>query len=284
MSQSTCNLNGHSSTFFWIRANSLTNCGYYIHIQLFFKGVRDERAMRFLKQIRHISASPSNPARRGCTTPGHPTLGTAFVIQNEIAPRGTGPIVLNLQVGQIPVTFDGDVLWMKQNPPTFGKTLTVQQLASVLNLDVQDFDTRCPIQEVSTGLPFLIVPLKNLDAVRRAYVNLPALKKLIASLDAKMIFIFSAETYHAENQINARMFGHEFGVPEDPATGSANGCFAGYLVKHNFFGKSEIEVRVEQGYEIQRPSLLRLRARVVDDAIDVRVGGQVFLVARGELV
>ena len=215
---------------------------------------------------------------------GHPTLGTAFVIHNEIAPRGTSPIVLNLQVGQIPVTFDGDVLWMKQIAPTFGQTLPIENVAPVLNLDASDFDARFPIQEVSTGLPFLLVPLKNLDAVRRAYVNLAALKNLIAPLEAKMIFIFSPETYHAENQINARMFGHEFGVPEDPATGSANGCLAGYLAKYEYFGESELEIRVEQGYEILRPSLLFLRARVVDDAIDVRVGGQVFLVARGELV
>ena len=72
-------------------------------------------------------------------------------------------------------------------------------------------------------------------------------------------------------------------MPKDPATGSANGCLAGYLVKHRYFAKAEIDVKVEQGYEIQRPSLLFLRASEKGNAIEVNVGGKVFLVARGEL-
>ncbi len=73
-------------------------------------------------------------------------------------------------------------------------------------------------------------------------------------------------------------------VPEDPATGSANGCLAGYLVKYRYFGKDTIDVRVEQGYDMGRPSLLRLRAKPADGEIEVRVGGRAVLVARGELV
>lgn len=215
---------------------------------------------------------------------GHPTLGTAFLIREQIIARPVDQVILNLQVGQIPVTFDGDLLWMRQISPTFGQTCTPPQLAPVLNLEPGDFDTRFPIQEVSTGLPFLIVPLKGLDAVRRAHITLPRLKELIASLDAKMIFLFCAETYERENQLNARMFGDEFGVAEDPATGSANGCLAGYLVKYRYFGTNEINVRVEQGYEIQRPSLLRLKAGTQGQEIQVDVGGQVYLVARAELV
>ena len=215
---------------------------------------------------------------------GHPTLGTAYIIQHEIDPAPFDTIVLNLRVGRIPVTFEGDSLWMKQLPPTFGQTRSPDQLAPVLYLDVNDFDLRFPIQEVSTGLPFLIVPLKNLNAVRRAHINLELLGRLITSLDAKMIFLFSPETYHPENELNARMFGDEYGVSEDPATGSANGCLAGYLVKYAFFGRGEISVRVEQGYEIPRPSLLLLRAKESDGKIDVSVGGKVFIVAKGELL
>lgn len=215
---------------------------------------------------------------------GHPTLGTAWILRNEILKTDVSCLILNLQVGQIPVTFDGDLVWMKQIQPVFGQTRTAAEVASALNLQEADFDTRFPIQEVSTGLPFLLVPLKGLDAVKRARVNLDLLKGLIAPLDAKMIFVFSSETYHPENQFNARMFGDEYGVVEDPATGSANGCLAGYLVKHKYWGKSEIDIRVEQGYEIKRKSLLFLRATDDGNSIDVRVGGQVFLAARGELV
>ncbi|HZQ08771.1 MAG TPA: PhzF family phenazine biosynthesis protein [Anaerolineae bacterium] len=214
---------------------------------------------------------------------GHPTLGTSFVIQREIIGKPVPSLTLNLKVGQIPVTFDDKLLWMKQNAPMFGATCSPADVAPVLNLDVGDFDTRFPIQEVSTGLEFLLVPLKTLDAVRRARVNQDRLKSLIATLEAKMIFLFAPETYHNENQINARMFADVLGVPEDPATGSANGCLAGYLVKYRYFGSNEINVRVEQGYEIKRPSLLLLRASEMNGRIDVNVGGQVFLVGRGEL-
>lgn len=164
------------------------------------------------------------------------------------------------------------------------QTLTPAQLAPVLNLEEQDFDTRTPIQEVSTGLPFVLVPLKGMDAVKRAHISLGKLQELIAPLQAQMIFLFSAETYAKENQINARMFGDMYGVPEDPATGSANGCLAGYLARYRYFGSNEINVRVEQGYEIHRPSILQLRACAQDGIFDIHVGGKVFLVARGELV
>lgn len=215
---------------------------------------------------------------------GHPTLGTAWVLRNEILKSDISSITLNLKVGQIPVTFEADILWMKQVAPTFGQTLTPARLSPVINLEQADFDTRFPIQEVSTGLPFIIVPLKGMDAVKRARISLDKLYPMIDTLDAKMIFLFSTETYAPENQINARMFGDAYGVPEDPATGSANGCLAGYLAKYRYFGSDEINVRVEQGYEIHRPSILQLRASKRDEVFDIKVGGQVFLVARGELV
>ncbi|MGE5541916.1 MAG: PhzF family phenazine biosynthesis protein, partial [Bacillota bacterium] len=89
---------------------------------------------------------------------------------------------------------------------------------------------------------------------------------------------------HPENRLNVRVFAEYEGVPEDPATGSANGCLAGYLVKHRYFGENRVDVRVEQGYEIGRPSLLLLKAEERGESIDVFVGGKVVMVARGELV
>jgi len=84
--------------------------------------------------------------------------------------------------------------------------------------------------------------------------------------------------------LNVRVFVDYFGVPEDPATGSGNGCLAGYLVQQRYFGSDEINIRVEQGYEIDRPSLLYLRAEDKDGEIDVSVGGKVVMVAKGKLV
>lgn len=80
------------------------------------------------------------------------------------------------------------------------------------------------------------------------------------------------------------MFAECFGIIEDPATGSGNGCLAGYMVKHRYWGKEEVDVRSEQGYEIGRPSLLYLKADKKDGRIRVSVGGRAVTVARGEFV
>ena len=94
--------------------------------------------------------------------------------------------------------------------------------------------------------------------------------------------VFSPETYHKENDLNVRVLGPAPSIPEDPATGSGNGCLAAYLVKTNYFGKDHIDVRVEQGYEIGRKSLLLLKARSKGMKIEVDVGGRVQFVASGE--
>ncbi len=220
---------------------------------------------------------------------GHPTLGTAYVIQSEIVKQPIVKMVLNLRVGQIPVMFSyseghPDILWMKQLQPTFGRTFDVGSISRVLCLDERDLDNRFPVQEVSTGLPSIIVPLKDLGALRRARIARDGYFKLIEDARAKAILVFCPETYKRENDLNVRFFADYYGTSEDPATGSANGCLAGYLVRHRYFGSDGIKIRVEQGYEIGRPSLLLLEAEEKDGKIDVFVGGKVILAAKGELV
>jgi len=120
--------------------------------------------------------------------------------------------------------------------------------------------------------------------LKRARVARDKYSELIEAAQAKAILIFCTETYNQENDLNVRFFADYFGVPEDPATGSANGCLAGYLVKHRYPGKDRINVRVEQGYEIGRPSLLLLKAGGEEGRIEVNVGGRVVMVAKGELI
>ena len=220
---------------------------------------------------------------------GHPTLGTAYIIQQEIIKQPVEKVTLNLKVGQIPVTLhyaDNSVnlLWMQQLPPIFGQKFATDAIAPLLNLSVDDINTNFPMQEVSTGVPFMIVPLKTLAAVKKAKVNLEKYFKLISNTEAKSILIFCPETYHQENNLNVRVFCDYLGVPEDPATGSANGCLAGYLVNYAYFGADSIDIRVEQGYEIGRDSLLLLKAQKTDADINVFVGGKVIMVAKGEFV
>jgi trans-2,3-dihydro-3-hydroxyanthranilate isomerase len=221
---------------------------------------------------------------------GHPTLGTAFVLQQEIIREKVDRVILNLAVGQIPVTFNyhnesADILWMRQNPPSFGQVLSAASLANVLNLEPDEIDPNFPIQEVSTGVPFIIVPLKTLASLKKAQVNLDKYFELVDTMEAKEILIFCPETYSDLNDLSVRVFAHSLGIPEDPATGSANGCLAGYLVEYAYYGSAKIDVRVEQGYEIDRPSLLLLQAAQNEEGeIAVLVGGKVVMVAKGEFV
>jgi len=220
---------------------------------------------------------------------GHPTLGTAYIIQQEIIKQSVETVSLNLKVGQIPVTWHnseeaGEVLWMRQNPPTFHQKLEASALAVVLGLEEDEIDSRFPIQEVSTGIPFIIIPLKTHESLKRIRVNRDKYFNLVEKTEAKEILVFCPETYSPENNLSVRVFAEYLGIPEDPATGSANGCLAGYLVEYSYFGEKPVDVRVEQGYEMGRPSLLLLKAQKNEDMIEVLVGGKVMMVAKGEFV
>lgn len=217
---------------------------------------------------------------------GHPTLGTAHVIRHEIIGKDVEQVNLNLKLKQIPVAFgreDGrSILWMKQKPPDFGDTTDPASMVELLGLAVEQIDTRFPIQAVSTGLWFAIVPLKDLEAVKQARVNRDRYFAESRQKHEDGILVFCPETYDRRNDLNVRVFVPFYGIEEDPATGSGNGCLAAYLVKHRYFGENQIDARVEQGYEIGRPSLIRLRAEQRQDAIDVHVGGNAVTVAKGQ--
>ena len=114
-------------------------------------------------------------------------------------------------------------------------------------------------------------------------MNVDAYYELVATAQAKAILAFSPEPYD-EADLSARFFADYYGVPEDPATGSANGCLAAYLVEHGYFGQDSVDIRIEQGYEIGRSSLLYLRAEKREGEINVSVGGKVQMVAKGELL
>jgi len=219
---------------------------------------------------------------------GHPTLGTAHVIASQLLRREVPGLTLKLKVGKIPVQFSGagekQLIWMQQIQPWFGATFSPREVAEVLSIEEADIDTRYPIIEASTGLPFIICPLKSLDAVKRSRTNHDRHLALLANHEVKDFMVFCPETNNPENTLNARVFVDFLGIPEDPATGSANGCLAAYLLKYQYLSKSYIDIRVEQGFEMNRPSILYLKASVTDSTYDIRVGGKVILTARGELV
>jgi len=220
---------------------------------------------------------------------GHPTLGAAFIFHKEFINEKVKTLLLNLKIGQIAVLFkyQGDLLteiWMEHKEPSFHGFFAPDVLAEVLNLSEDDIDTRFKIQEVSTGVPTIIVPLKSLNAMKKISVNKKTYYKLIENTQAKSILVFCPETYNEENDLNVRFFADYLGVPEDPATGSANSCLAAYLIKHEYFNTKNVNIRVEQGCEIGRKSLLLLRAEEKEGKFYVAVGGRVIMVVKGVLV
>lgn len=215
---------------------------------------------------------------------GHPTLGSAFVIWDRLLNRRTDEVRLDLKVGTIPVHIakNGKRLMMTQTEPTFGLNLNPKDIAPVLNIDPSDIDARWPIQEVSTGLGFVIVPVRSLAAVRGIRVDLAACDALISRLSAKAVLAFCPETELGAT-LHARVFCDYYAVPEDPATGSANGCLCAWLTRHRYFGRPDFAISVEQGIEIHRPSELFLEGSEHGGRIVVRVGGRVVPVAAGRL-
>ncbi len=221
---------------------------------------------------------------------GHPTLGTAWVIANEILQTPREEVVLNLKVGPIPVRFEprGEeppVLWMRQNQPTFGARPEPSAVAEAAGLELEDLDPRFPPEEVSTGIGAVIAPVVSLQALQRSRLRRKRYRELVGPLDGKLLLLFCTETLDPANDLHARVYAEHFGVPEDAATGSANGCLAAYLARHTYCGEGPVRQRVEQGHGIGRPSLLRLRAQLGDAGeVRVQVGGRVIPTVRGELL
>ena len=219
---------------------------------------------------------------------GHPTLGTAYIIQQELVEKPIGEVILNLEVGQIPVKINYEEgeprnLIMNQKEPEFIETFDREQISEVLNIAPEDINENYPIQTVSTGLPFIITPLKDLKTLKNAEINKEKYYKLIKNAKANAIMIFSPETHNQKGELSARVFADYYGVPEDPATGSANGCLAGYLTKHKYLNKNKINIKVEQGYEIGRPSLITLKTNQQKNKINISIGGNVIKTAKGKI-
>lgn len=125
------------------------------------------------------------------------------------------------------------------------------------------------------------MPLKNLSAIKQAKVNKDEYYTLVNDAWAKVILVYSRESYEPSQDLSVRVFADFYGITEDAATGSSNGSLAAYLLHHQRFGASNLDVKVGQGYEMGRPSTLALRANYSQNNIDIFVGGSVVPVAEG---
>ena len=237
---------------------------------------------------------------------GHPTIGSAFALaKSGVILRGRTQFTFGLNVGPTPVElqWDGDVVrfvWMLQSRPSFGRVVERAVVATALSLPEAAVRADLPVQEVSCGVPYLIVPLTDTDAVARAVPDGAALRRLGDAIGGPLpVYLFAdagagrprpadggaGPGPWAAPEYVARMFGPGLGVLEDPATGSAAGPLGGYLVHHapvRGAGASRLVIR--QGASMNRPGVLHVSVDGDADTIaSVKVGGAAVLVGRGEL-
>lgn len=210
---------------------------------------------------------------------GHPTLGTAYVINNIIENGADNDVFLNLKVGQIPVKHTADGLTMSQNPPEFGTIIDKAEIADIYGITPDDIRDDFPIQWVSTGLEAVIVPLTNRAALTTTHTDQAKFKEYIKRHpECNCNHLFFVDM--GDHKLAARCHMEDF--VEDPATGSANGDLAGYMVKHNFFGSNDVTYTVYQGEDMGRPSVLNIHSAYDGKNWTIEVGGGCYIVASGE--
>lgn len=225
---------------------------------------------------------------------GHPTIGSTFALAHAGAIRpGTSRFVFGLGVGPVPVDLEWDgsrlrFAWMTQLNPTFGNPVAAREaVAAAIGLTVGDLAPGRPVQEVSCGVPFLLVPLRSAAEVDRAMTDAAACRRLKASTGIDLpIFLFAMLPAGAMETVYSRMFAPEFGIIEDAATGSACGPLGCYLVHHRVVsGDAALKIVNLQGVAMGRPSHIHVSIAERDgDIAEVKVGGEAVLVASGEML
>jgi trans-2,3-dihydro-3-hydroxyanthranilate isomerase len=243
---------------------------------------------------------PANDWRLRIFTPatelpmaGHPTIGTAFVLAREhlvnIGAERTA-IRLEEQVGVIPVAFtdgqDGSpLITMGQPPPIFGPDIQgTGYIADMLSLAESDLDNNYPIEVVSCGVPFLFVPVKTLEAIRKIKLRMDIWEEAVKGHAEQHIFVFTREVENPGSTVHSRMFAPAMGIAEDPATGGASGPLGCYLVKNGIVTGNPAIILSEQGIEMGRPSFIHIQIEQTDEEISrVSVGGQCVYIGEGTL-
>jgi trans-2,3-dihydro-3-hydroxyanthranilate isomerase len=221
---------------------------------------------------------------------GHPNIGTAFVLASagelgEI--KSSLTVTFEEESGLVSVTIresGGKVASCELTAPqslSFGKTLPVELVAAAISIDPKEIVTKTHGPQVaSVGLPFVMVELKDRSVIERARINMSGFEALAAQDVMPDVYLYTRVTDGFD--IRARMFAPLSGVPEDPATGSANCALAGLLAHYSQDPNGSFTWRIAQGVEMGRPSTLIARAEKTDGVVQTtRIGGATVLVGEG---
>lgn len=230
---------------------------------------------------------------------GHPTIGTHVILASLGRYKITGPVTRIFQqvgVGTLPVDLitDGngktDRAVMTQSEARHGGIYkNRKKLAKALGLNEEDIHPDLPAQVYSTGLPGLVIPVNSLDAIQRITLDVGGFNEIVRSMGVTGAEVFTLETLDKAHHAHVRNFDPLVGVLEDPATGSMAGALGAYLLAKDCFPyEREFSTNhfvIEQGFEIDRPSLIEVEVDIREGNVtEVRVGGQVVIVANGELM
>lgn len=226
---------------------------------------------------------------------GHPSLGTSYILSKHLSAKNHSNLVLELKHSDIdilieqPDNLEESTFYMTQAQPEFRETFNHSEIVEELGIPLSNLDLEMPIQEITTGLPYILIPLSNLSAIEVLDFDYATLQKFLFARKkyrtnsvtghSTSFFFFTKETYEKGNHFNTRMMLLENGKrSEDAATGSANGCFLAYLLK---YVHPEIKATVEQGFQINRKSYIYLNGSFKDEKYKIQVGGRVKAVSEG---
>lgn len=210
---------------------------------------------------------------------GHPIIGTSWVLMNRIYPNQPKNSMLTVPIGAIPIFQSEDLVWLQAAQPKFLDTFSAVDFLKFSNLLPTDFDDEFPIQEVSTGSAFVIVPLKSKQALANLVLDKAEMNHWLQAnckTNHRAFYFYFLEN---KNLVSRMLYIEDNQLKEDAATGSASTCLQAFLLKHV---APEIQLVNHQGEFINRNSQIYFDGKRSGDVFDIKIGGKTQFLAKGE--
>jgi trans-2,3-dihydro-3-hydroxyanthranilate isomerase len=210
---------------------------------------------------------------------GHPIIGTSWVLMNKIFDNLPSEIKLEVPIGPIAIQKTEDLIWLKAAQPKFWDVFSKVDFTSFSNLQVSDFENQFPIQEVTTGSAFVLVPLSSKKALENLVLDKDKADQWMRNhckTDHRGLYFYYLEGSKVFSRL---LYVQHNQLMEDAATGSASTCLQASLLKNHL---AEIEIVNYQGDYIGRPSEIYFKGKLTDTNYDINIGGKAQFVAKGE--